>query len=59
MALLSRGFGGSPAHRLLLAAAVLAAVVLGLDAVDAGAGGVSCSGKAATILTPLSATASV
>ena len=50
MAFLSRPVGGNPAHRLLLAAIASAALMLGAGAADAGAGGVSCNGKAATIV---------
>src|ERR1700712_4280174 len=49
MAFLSRSLGGNPVQRLLLAAIAGTALMLGAGAADAGAGGVSCDGKAATI----------
>src|ERR1700712_5882017 len=50
MAFLSRSLGGNPVQRLLLAAIAGTALMLGAGAADAGAGGVSCNGKHATIV---------
>jgi Ca2+-binding RTX toxin-like protein len=50
MACLSHTFKGGPAHRLSMTAVVVAALMLGFGVAEAGAGGASCNGRQATIV---------